>query len=86
MPLERMASSSLIFSVALSGIFMEPGAEGSALGGVGFGVGLINSGSLVAVYWGAASFPLGKGAALSSMGGFFFFIGLFMRDRIFLCG
>ena len=40
---------SLIFSVALSGIFMEPGAEGSALGGVGFGVGLINSGSIVSV-------------------------------------
>lgn len=37
------------FSVALSGIFMEPGAEGSALGGVGFGVGLINSGSIVSV-------------------------------------
>lgn len=40
---------SLIFSVVLSGIFMEPGAEGSALGGVGFGVGLISSGSIVSV-------------------------------------
>lgn len=49
MPLERMVSRSLIFSVVLSGIFMEPGAEGSALGGVGFGVGLISSGSIVSV-------------------------------------
>ena len=30
--------NSLIFSLALSVIFMEPGAEVSALGGVGFGV------------------------------------------------
>lgn len=39
----------LDFSVVLSGVFMEPGAEGSALGGVGLGVGLISSGSIVSV-------------------------------------
>lgn len=37
------------FSEVFSGIFMEPGAEGSALGGVGLGVGLISSGSMVSV-------------------------------------